>query len=236
MSQQPLPSGEANAAQGQKNGPGPNAEDRSRLQDLLDERLQFEALLARLSATFIRVPADEVDGQIEQALGQLVSFLRVHRSGLAQFSEDGNELWVTHTFAAPGHPPLQHINLAPLLPWFTAQVRRGEVLRFNRLPDDLPAEAVAEREFCLRTGLRSDLAIPFRVGAEVLGGACFSTFREERDWPDHVVLGLKLVGEVLANALARKRAEEKERRLRDELARRLSWVTSCRAARASSRS
>jgi signal transduction histidine kinase len=219
MSQQALPSRGANSAQGQKVGPGPQAEDRSRLQDLLEERLSFEGLLARLSTTFIRAPADEVDRQVEQALEQLVGFLRVHRSSLAQFSEDGRELVVTHSFTSQGHPPYPRVNIADTMPWYTAQVRRGEVLRFGRLPDELPPEAVAERDYCIQTGFRSHLIIPFKVGEEVLGGLAFGSFREEREWPDHVVLSLKLVAEVLANALARKRAEEKGRRLRDELAR-----------------
>ncbi len=219
MSQQARPSREANRVQGQKAEPGPQAEDRSRLLDLLEERLSFEGLLARLSTTFIRVSADEVDRQVEQALEQLVGFLGAHRSSLAQFSEDGRELVVTHSFTSRGHPPYPRVNIADTMPWYTAQVRRGEVLRFGRLPDELPPEAVAERDYCLQSGFRSHLVIPFKVGEEVLGGLAFGSFREERDWPGPVVQSLKLVAEVLANALARKRAEEKGRRLRDELAR-----------------
>src|SRR4051794_3663867 len=82
-----------------------NAADYSALPDLLQERLLFESLLARLSATFIHLPAEDVDGRIEQALQQLVSFLRLDRSTLAQFSEDGTKLVVTHSYSAPGHPP-----------------------------------------------------------------------------------------------------------------------------------
>ena len=48
------PWGEPNAAPGQR--PGPDGEESPRLLALLDERLRFESLLARLSATFIHLP------------------------------------------------------------------------------------------------------------------------------------------------------------------------------------
>src|SRR5262249_50178592 len=98
-------------------------EDHSRLLHLLDERLRFETLLARLSATFINLPAEEVDGQIERGLQRIVDFLEIERSSLGQFSEDGRELVVTHSYTIPGFSPFPHANLAPLLPWYTASIR-----------------------------------------------------------------------------------------------------------------
>ena len=92
------------------------------------------------------------------------------------------------------------------------------MVRYSRLPDELPAEAVQEREYCLRTGFRSHLAIPFQVGESVLGGIAFGSFRRELDWPDALVQSLQLVGEIFANALGASSAEERETRLREQLA------------------
>ena len=200
MSQHPFPGGAPPHT-------GHDGEDRSRLLHLLDERLRFESLLARLSATFIHLPAEDVDTQIERGLQQIVDFLDVDRSSLMQFSEDGGELWVTHSYSVPGFPAMPRVNVTALLPWYTAMIRRGEVLRFTRLPDELPPEAVYEREYCLQTGFRSHLLVPFTVGESILGGIGFGSFRRHRDWPDDLVQSLQLVGEVFANALARKRAD-----------------------------
>src|SRR6266566_7261374 len=87
-------------------------EDRSRLLELLNERLRFESLLSRLSATFIHLPAEDVDSQIEQGLRQIVDFLQIERSGLGQFSGDGSQLVTTHSYAAPGFPLFPPVNLA----------------------------------------------------------------------------------------------------------------------------
>jgi len=182
-------------------------EDRSRLLDLLDERLRFESLLARLSATFIHLPADRVDSQIERGLQQIVEFLGIERSGVAQFSESGRRLTATHDYAVPGYPRTPSANLVDVFPWYAAKVREGNVLRFDRLPDDMPAEAVAERQYCVRVGMQSQLTIPFRVGDEILGGIGFASFHRQRDWPDELVQSLQLLADIFANAQARKRAD-----------------------------
>jgi signal transduction histidine kinase len=186
----------------------------------LQEHQRFETLLSRLSATFIHLAADEVDGQIERGLQQIVEFLGIERSCLAQFSADGRQLVVTHSYTVPGIAPLPHMDLARICPWYTAQVRHGELLRFSRLPDEFPPEADHERAFYVQhEGPRSYLLVPFRVGHAVLGGVGFGTFHREISWPDDLAQGLQLVGEVFANALARKRAEEREANLREQLAR-----------------
>jgi signal transduction histidine kinase len=188
--------------------------------DLLNDRLYFERMLARLSSTFINLPAEAIDGQIERGLQQIVDFLGIERSSLGQFSADGSALLVTHSYTVPGVAPFPHVDLAALWPWYTARMRQGEVLRLTRLPDEIPPEAVHEREFYARQGgPRSHLAVPFKVGKAVIGGIGFGSYRREMDWPEGLVQSLKLVGEVFANALARKRAEEREARLREQLAR-----------------
>jgi signal transduction histidine kinase len=117
-----------------------------------------------------------------------------------------------------GFPRFERANLAAIWPWYTQCIRRGETLRYCDLPNRLPPEAAAEREYCMRSGLRAHLAIPFTVGGAVLGAIGFGSYRTGREWPDDLVDNLRLVGEVFANALARKRAERYESRLREQLA------------------
>src|ERR1700679_4323892 len=101
----------------------------------LDERLRFERLLTDLSATFVNVAADLVDAQIEQALERLVGFLGVERSSFGQISDDNRGILATHSFVVPGYPPLPPLILEEDLPWYAEQVRRGELIRFERLPE-----------------------------------------------------------------------------------------------------
>src|SRR2546430_3622636 len=102
MSQQANSRSESPGAPAQTFRPGATDAEQARLLALLDERLRFESLLSRLSTTFINLPADEIDGQIERGLQRIVEFLQIDRSGLAQFSEDGSALYSTHSYTAPG--------------------------------------------------------------------------------------------------------------------------------------
>jgi signal transduction histidine kinase len=185
---------------------------------LPDEHLRFETLLVELSAHFVSVVAGQVDAQIEHALRRIVQFLGVDRSSFGEYLEGKRQFLVTHSYVEPGIPPFPRITADDQLPWYTERVRQGEVLRFARLPDDLPPEAAEEREYVTRVGVKSNLTIPLKVSGSILGGIAFGSFRAYRDWPDELVARLRLLGEILANALVRKRAEEalraKERQLR----------------------
>ena len=48
----------------------------------LEERLRFETLLAETSARFINVPAERIDGEIENAQRRICELLDIDRSTL----------------------------------------------------------------------------------------------------------------------------------------------------------
>jgi signal transduction histidine kinase len=132
---------------------------------------------------------------------------------------DQKRLVVSHSYHAPGVPPMPRTILNDQLPWYTATILQGGVLKYSRLPDELPPEAIREREYCAQVGLKSHVMIPLSVMGAVVGAIGFGAFRSNRDWPDELIQRLRLVGEIFANALARKHSEERMYHLRDQLAR-----------------
>jgi signal transduction histidine kinase len=169
---------------------------------------QFETLLAELSATFVNLPGNQVDAQIESALQRLVVLLDVDRGGLAEALADQKQLAITHSFNMPGVPFLPPIIVSEQLPWYAKTIYQGDLLRLCVLPDELPPEASAEREYCLKAGLKSHVMIPLKVMGSVVGAIGFTSFHRRCDWPDELIQRLRLVGEIFTNALARKRADE----------------------------
>ena len=178
----------------------------------------FEQQLADLSPTFVSLPAEQVDQQIDWGLQLLLDAMGMDRTSVAEVSADEQRFEVTHTQVRGGVPPMPTGNMAELLPWFTEALARGELLKFDRLPDDLPPEAVAERRYVTQLGLRSQLTIPFRVGDRVIGAIGFASFRREVSWSPRLVRSVRLIGEVFANALARKHAAHAQLQLREQLA------------------
>jgi PAS domain S-box-containing protein len=190
-------------------GGQPDAQNdrRARPPEWLDEQYRFEKLLVDLSAGYVNLPADQVDAQIEETQRRLVEFLGVDRCSFGEFAEEKKELRVTHSYVVPGLPPFPRIVLDDQYPWYTEKIRQGEALCFERLPADLPPEATVERELCVQTGFKSHLAIPLKVGGSLLCVLTFGSLRDYRRWPDELVQRIRLVGEILANAVARKRAD-----------------------------
>jgi PAS domain S-box-containing protein len=168
--------------------------------------------LADLSATFVNLPPAEVDARIDEALRQMVDFLDVDGGGFGEVSESDLAFRLTHSYGAPGLPSFAVGIVESQLPWYSARIRLGEVMKLEALPDGLPAEAVAAKEYCARSGLKSQVIIPLTVGGTVRYAIGCASFHEYRPWPDEVVQRLRLLGEVFANALVRSRADEQLRR------------------------
>ena len=176
----------------------------SRAQQLLEDRLRFETLLAELSAKLIHVEARGLDAALGAALQQAVTFLGMDRGNLDEFVDGVSAARISWT--EPGMQPLPSILTGGHFSWTTDMLQRGGIIRISRL-DDLPAAASADRASYERLGTRSHLSIPLRVGGPLLGVLSFDSVRAERDWPDELVDRLWLLSEAFASALERRRME-----------------------------
>jgi len=176
-----------------------------------DESSGLERLVTELSTRFTGLPVEQIDEEIERGLRLLVEFLDTDRSILSEFSPDGTSFTHVAAWARPGYTPYLTQDVQAELPWYHATVVRGETLRFERFPDDLPGEAVHEREVVSRTGLKSSLTIPIVVGGRPVLVLATGAIREFCAWPDEVVERVRLVGQILASGLHRKRVESELR-------------------------
>jgi two-component system sensor histidine kinase UhpB len=182
--------------------------ERKRVELALDERLGFETLLAELSAAFANLPATTVDQEIDKWLQNLVEFLDLDRATFDQIGEDGVTLSRSHSHTARGIEPISLIVTNDQLPWMKEQLLRGNTIKWSRIPDDMPEQASKEKEFAGRVGAKSVLIIPVCIGGSLICAISFTSIRNYRDWLDETVARLRLVGEIFANAIARKRGEE----------------------------
>jgi PAS domain S-box-containing protein len=171
----------------------------------LEELLTFERLLANLSARFANVPVAQLETEIEAALRQLQGFLGFDRSNLFEFGADGRATIV----CSVARDAIERHALGPapaFLSWYLGQARAGKTMRVQTI-DDLPPEAIEQAEYHRRIGIRSSLGLPLRVGGRIVCLITFAAFRSTRRWPDDLIARLKLFGEVMAQAIVRKRSE-----------------------------
>ena len=172
----------------------------------VDDRLQFESLVADVSARFVNLPADQVDAEIEAAQRQIVEALELDRSTLFELMSDGRTLVFTHYWAQPGFPePPKRVDAGEHFPWCVARLLRREIVSYtslSELPPDCPDIASLRR-----IGSTSLVAVPLEVGGQVVGLLNFGTLGREREWHPDVVNRFRLIAQVFAGALARKRAD-----------------------------
>ena len=176
---------------------------RRRAQAGLSERLDFETLVASISATFAGLPTGRVDEHIRDCLRRIVLFIGADRGTLWQPSADGQVLSATHSWTAEGaNPPPATITISAFqsLRPLSQHTRPAS---FASL-DDLPPAALVERHLFERLGVKSFLALPLRIGDRTLGTLVFSSLRVERSWPSELVQRLQTLAELFANALMRR--------------------------------
>jgi formate hydrogenlyase transcriptional activator len=184
-----------------------------------EKRLEFEKLLADLSARFVALPPERVDDEIRNALKEVLEFFQIDRISLLRLLP-GKTLWeVTHNADAAGISPYPIGTALPvsLVPWaYKKLAEQREVFSFARL-EELPAEAATDKQTFENFEVRSGLYIPIaalRSSEYTIG---ISSASNDRTCPEEYISRLRLLGELFVNALERSRGElalrESEERL-----------------------
>ena len=187
-----------------------NLGQRRQAERALAKRLQFETLLAGLSAQFVTVEANEVDREIDQGIKRLVKFLGIDRGRLWQLSGPHEEFITTHSWATPGIQPMSLSPPEERYSWIRSQMLQGRPVAFSR-PDELPEEAKVDRQNMIADGIKSALCIPLAVGGRFIGALTLSALRSPKVWDPGLAPELRPIGEIFANALLRSLADDELR-------------------------
>jgi signal transduction histidine kinase len=181
--------------------------------------MDFEKLLGELSADFIRASAEEIDDEIERWLRQIVHAIGVDRGVVAQLDPADGALYITHQSARDGTstPFLgERVNSTQSFPWLAAKILAGEIVVYSRI-EDLPPEASKDVATARLHDIKAHVTIPLKINGVVVGSVSFTSWKSNRAWTQEDVQRLKLIAEILGNALERKRTSAEHRRLEGEL-------------------
>ena len=144
-----------------------NALSRQQAEKSLEERLQFEMLLADISARFVNLPSGQIDGAIADAQRRVCECLGLDLSALWQWSTDGpGLLTMTHIYRALEGPPLpEPMDAQEYFPMVSAATGGGQNRCSVSSMAELPAEAVRDRETLVPLrDQRAALTLPLSVG------------------------------------------------------------------------
>jgi signal transduction histidine kinase/ABC-type uncharacterized transport system substrate-binding protein len=179
------------------------------IEENFNQEARFERLISELSTYFIDLPADQIQVGIDQALRKLIDYLRVDRASIFEFTSNKTELQLTNSCAATSSmsapPPARYPTSN--IPWYATQLLNNQAVVVTNL-NELPETADPDRAFLRGRGVQSNVAVPLEAGGDVLGCLSFVTVYEQRLWPERLVDQLRLIGQIFANALSRKRSDE----------------------------
>ena len=194
-----------------------NSSRRRRAEESIKQQLQIQALFTRVSTRFTTISPDEIDSAINEGFAQIGKHLDIGRIALLQFSSDKTELHLTHGYASHAEDRPLNFIVSEKLPWFSGSLIQGKILRISKA-EDIPKEAVAERQYMKAQGFKSFLTIPMIISDSVIGAISYSNMQQEREWSDELISQLGILTEMYANALKRKQTEkelhESEKRYR----------------------
>ena len=185
-----------------------------RAQRDLGAALRFERLISQALAALMVAERAKLDAVITDSLQRAAQVLAAERATLWQRAADGVALRKTHRWLAEGMPALPEHSESSGLPWMTSRIFAGHAI--SGALADLPPEADSDIPVLRALKARSIVAVPLSIGGAVAGALSFASARDDRDWPESLVPRVQLFGEVLASALARARAEQREGEARAE--------------------
>jgi len=192
--------------------------DRNHIRQALESRLEFESMLADISARFVNLPAHRVDEAIRDALRRVCESLGVDLCVLWQwFGGDRRLMVLSHFHGEVPAPPPEPMPAEDFSPWSQNEILAGRIINLHSI-DQMPPEAARDLETALHYGVKSMLVFPLSVGGQPpVGALSFNMTKAAREWPAEVVNRLRLVAEMFANALARKQAEDDLRESQERL-------------------
>jgi formate hydrogenlyase transcriptional activator len=185
-------------------------------QSTYEGQLEFERLVAELSASFINLPADRVDDAMRDALQRIGETLDLDRCTFFLIRPDGVALAPVTWYRPEIGPPPAPLAIKTRFPWVYETIVGGGLLSFANVEEiPNPVDRANYREL----GVRSAVTVPLSVSGRVVGAVGFNAIRRERLWPPDVIHRLRLFATAFGSVVARRESDQALQEALDEVGR-----------------
>jgi formate hydrogenlyase transcriptional activator len=182
----------------------------------VEEMRQFKSMIYNISARFVSLSPDKIEREIEEGLKLIVQFLAIDRADMWELDKEKKKNIVAYSYASPGVPSLDAVDVRLTFPWAFERILKGKVLKFSHVGKDIKI-MTKDREFLKKEGIKSFLTLPLKISGLIVGAIAFVSIKSYRTWTDELVRDLSFVGEIFANAIQRKLREESLQLAFDEI-------------------
>jgi two-component sensor histidine kinase len=184
--------------------------ERKEVAKKLEVRSEFEKLVTTISTNFINLPSEKIDSEINKALQSIGEFAAVDRSYVILYSPDETQMSMTHEWCNDTATPIFQESQNFLIQdhrWHTTQIENRETIYITDKSEIPPnagpfLEAMEERE------CTSLIHVPIAYGKRAFGFVGLESQQIDKTWSVDIIVLLRMVGDILANALERKQVEQ----------------------------
>jgi PAS domain S-box-containing protein len=191
-------------------GAGPVTRKIRRAESALQQRVDFEALVSRISSFFVTLKSEDLDWGICEALREIGTFVGVDHAHVFRVREnaflDHTHEW-SHDRKLSPMAGMKNQILEEILPWSTTRLRALDGIAVTSV-DHMAAEARVDKAAFVRMGIKSIILLPMAVGGEFVGIMGFDSARMEVSWTQDAIALLGILGVIIADALQRKETED----------------------------
>jgi len=199
---------------------------RKEMEDALKFRLEFEEHITSSSGRFISLDLKAIDGAVRDVLELIGTFLSADRSLFILLREETDSIEKCYEWhdsgAVSGNARYMTIDQ---FKWLWNALRDGNDIIIPS--DNAPGNDIAAncREFMGKDSVGAIAYVPLVVSGLCGGIIGVESVDSQKSWAADTVALLKVIGEVIINAMSRKRSEEKLQQANNVLERRVQERT-----------
>jgi signal transduction histidine kinase/ActR/RegA family two-component response regulator len=197
-----------------------DSEKRSReAEEAFNQRIRLERIFNEISINLIGTNSDKLDEAINYALEMIGETTGVDRSYIFLFSGGLETMSNTHEWCAEGvDSQIDRLQNLPSegFPWWMSRLKKHEKIHIPSVKY-LPPEADIEKEILAEQHIQSLIVVPMIYIDRLIGFVGFDSVRSEKRWSNEDIGMLRVVSNLFAMALERKRGEEEKHNLEERL-------------------
>lgn len=174
------------------------------------EQIGFQKLISEISSDFVNINQLNLDEKINHMLRKSGEFFQVDRTYAFLFDPERSTMTYTHEWCNEGiHPEtgiMEKISVSAF-PWWMDQITSNGIVHIPDI-EKLPAEASQEKRQFARRNIQSLISLPIGDKESILGFLGFDSVKSKKKWRDDHMNLLKIIANILADALAKVDAEK----------------------------
>ncbi|PWJ91264.1 PAS domain S-box-containing protein [Oceanotoga teriensis] len=192
-----------------------NNDDFEKMKKELELRIKFEDVITQISNSFIDIPYEKINQNIDLSLKKIGKFTKSDRCYIFMFKDKLKILDNTHEWCEKKiNPQIQNLKDIPaeIIPWWVNKVLKREhiyIYDVNKLPD----EAELERNLLSEQDIFSLVVVPMIIEDKIIGFLGLDSVKKYNEWSNESIKLLKFAAQILSNAINR---YEKEKKIQDE--------------------